>query len=319
MRQSKMSIGLMLAVCIVALLIGWHYFSGTTIDVSGEEWSVTGEGILNYQIAVPSYNISPASFEANSTISPVWFDSRGARIEALLRIPGIKTDTNGSGICVPGIVLLPGAAVSKEGEQKLAEHLADLGYASITLDQRNLGGIDPQGDLQMFLKGEEPTEHKMVYDALAAAGVMRLQPQIDPECIIYAGESNGGRFAIMACALDPAARGVLAISTCGYGSGLAIASSASAMDKDTARFYRSIDPESYLNMISPRPLIMIHSRNDTVISYQLAEQTYRLGLQPKRFYAVGCAKHGYCPEMDEAIKEELARMSVRNGEQKIIE
>lgn len=211
---------------------------------------------------------------------------------------------------IPGIVLLPGATVSKEKEQKLARRLADLGYASITLDQRNLGGIDPKADLQMFLKNEEPTEHKMVYDALAAGQILRSRTEIDPARIIYAGESNGGRFAIMACALDGSARGVLALSTCGYGTDAAVAS-AGGLDKNLIRFYRSIDPETYLSRIAPRPLVMIHSRNDTIIAYQLAEKTFALAVEPKRFHTADCSVHGYCSQMNQAIEEELKSMAVR--------
>ena len=76
----------------------------------------------------------------------------------------------------------------------------------------------------MFMNGEELAEHKMVHDALAAAKVLRDQPGIDAERIVFAGESNGARFVIIACALDPEARGVIAISTCSYGIDAAIAS-----------------------------------------------------------------------------------------------
>jgi uncharacterized protein len=290
---------LMALVGVIALLLGMHFFSDS---ISSGQWAVSEEGILEYKVAMPQYNLSPPKDDGNTTLSEVQFQSREAKVAALLRIPGPDADAaKGS---VPGIVLLPGATVTKEREQKLARHLADLGYASITLDQRNLGAIDAKADLQMFLKGEEPTEHKMVYDALAAAEILRSRPEIDPKGIIYAGESNGGRFAIIACALDPAARGVLAISTCGYGTDAAIAS-AGIVDKDLVRFYRSIDPETYLKKIAPRPLVMIHSRNDTIIPYQLAEQTYARGMQPKRLHAVGCKTHGYCAEMNEAIEEEL--------------
>jgi hypothetical protein len=256
---------------------------------------------------MPQYNLSPPENDGNTTLSDVQFQSRDAQNAALLRIPWPKLDADGKNRSLPGIVLLPGATVTKEREQKLARHLADLGYASITLDQRNLGAVDAQGDLQMFLKGEEPTEHKMVYDAMTAAEILRSQPEIDPERIIYAGESNGGRFAIIACALDPAAKGVLAISTCGYGTDAAIASQG-VTDRDLIRFYRSIDPETYLGKITPRPLVMIHSRNDTVIPYQLAERTYARGMQPKRLHTVGCNVHGYCAEMNGAIEEELKIM-----------
>lgn len=316
MPERRNGIGLMLLVAVIALLLGWHFFSDST---STGEWAVSEQGILEYRVAMPQYNLSPPENDGNTTLSEVQFQSRDAKTAALLRIPGPKRDANADAQnrSIPGIVLLPGATVTKEGEQKLARHLAELGFASITLDQRNLGAVDAKGDLQMFLKGVEPTEHKMVYDALAAAEILRSRPEID-QGIIYAGESNGGRFAIMACALDPAAKGVLAISTCGYGTDAAIAASTGALDRDLVRFYRSIDPETYLSRIAPRPLVMIHSRNDTVISYNLAEQTYALGSQPKRLHTVGCATHGYCAEMDEAIEEELKSMMLDNSSDKSI-
>lgn len=307
MLQRKTGNGLMLLVGIIALLLGWHFFSDSS---SAGQWAVSDEGILDYIVSMPQYNLSPPQDDGNSTISTVQFVSRDANMAALLRIPRSKSNGNEKKGSIPGIVLLPGATVSKEREQNLARHLADLGFASITLDQRNLGGIDPKDDLQMFLKGEEPTEHKMVYDALAAGEILRSRTEIDPTRIIYAGESNGGRFAIMACALDKNARGVLAISTCGYGTDAAIAS-AGAVDKNQVRFYRSIDPETYLRKIAPRPLVMIHSRNDTIIPYQLAEQTYARAMLPKRLHTVGCSVHGYCAQMDEAIKEELTGMAAK--------
>lgn len=304
MPERRNGTALMLLVAVIALFLGWTFFSDST---SAGGWAVSGQGMLEYEVAMPWYCLGPFEDDGNSTVSAVQFQSRDAQIEALLRIP--RQDVDGANEGFPGIVLLPGASVSKELEQKLARHLADLGYASITLDQRNLGAVDAKADLQMFLRGEEPTEHKMVYDALAAAEILRSLPEINTEGIIYAGESNGGRFAIISCALDMAAKGVLAISTCGYGTDAAIAKAGEA-DRDLVRFYRSIDPESYLKKIAPRPLVMIHSRNDAIIPYGLAEQTYARGIQPKRLHTVGCATHGYCAEMNEAIREELKRFQL---------
>jgi dienelactone hydrolase len=297
----------MLLAGVIALLLGWHFFSASS---SAGQWAVSDDGVLDYTVSAPQYNLSPPEDDGNSTLSAVSFQSRGANMAALLRIPRSGSNGNEAKVSIPGVVLLPGATVSKEKEQKLARRLADQGYASITLDQRNLGGIDPKADLQMFLNGEEPTEHKMVYDALAAGLILRSRPEIDPARIIYAGESNGGRFAIIACALDGSARGVLAISTCGYGTDAAVAS-AGGLDKNLVAFYRSIDPETYLSSIAPRPLVMIHSRNDTIIAYQLAKQTFALAAEPKRFHAVDCSVHGYCTQMNEAIEEELKSMAAR--------
>ncbi|HQQ36902.1 MAG TPA: acetylxylan esterase, partial [Methanothrix sp.] len=250
----KKAAALMLATCFAALLIGWHFLSTVALTSLSKDYSVSDAGLLEYRIALPSYNITPGNLEENSSFSEVSFESRGAEIAAILRMPGPEIKKKIKTQNISGIVLLPGATVTKEAEQGLARRLADLGYASITLDQRNLGGIDPQGDLQHFLQGQEPEEHKMVYDALAAAMILRDRPEIDRDRIIYAGESNGGRSAIIACALDKKARGVLAISTCGYGTAAAIASATGAIDSDSARFYLSIDPESYLGEVSPRPL-----------------------------------------------------------------
>ena len=299
----------MLATFFAALFIGWHFLSTGASPTLSRDYSVSEAGLLEYRIALPAYTITSGKLEENSSFSELRFESRGAEIAAMLRMPGSEIKGKIEGQNIPGIVLLPGATVTKEAEQGLARSLADMGYASITLDQRNLGGIDPQGDLQHFLQDQEPEEHKMVYDALAAAMILRDRPEIDRNRIIYAGESNGGRSAIIACALDKKARGVLAISTCGYSTASAIASAAGAIDSDSARFYLSIDPESYLQDISPRPLVMIHSRNDTIIPYSLAEQTYALALEPKSLHTVGCATHGYCREMDIALKEELEKMS----------
>jgi len=84
-------------------------------------------------------------------------------------------------------------------------------------------------------------------------------------------------------------------------------------DRDLIRFYRSIDPETYLSKIAPRPLAMIHSRNDTIIPYRLAEETYARGVEPKRMHTVGCATHGYCAEMSRAMEEELKSMAVKES------
>ena len=316
MASYKAGAGLLLFALIIALFIGWMGLPGSTPSTNSLDWRVDEDGRLSYQFLKPGFNLSEEKTDDNSSLMAVQFVSRGAEIAGLLRIPRFsRTASDGRTVSdeannkdgIPGIVLLPGATVTKEREQGLAKRLADMGYATITLDQRNLGAIDADADLELFLEGKEPVEHMMVYDALAAAEILRSVPEIDPERIIYAGESNGGRFAIIACALDKHALGVLAISTCGYGTDAAVAQG-SIKDGETIRFYRSIDPDSYLQQVAPRPLAMIHSGNDTVIPYPLAERTYALASQPKSLISVGCTVHGYCQEMDEWIEKGLKGM-----------
>jgi pimeloyl-ACP methyl ester carboxylesterase len=300
MEKRRQITWLIAVLGIVTLLAGISFYSGM-----GNEWRVSEDGLLEYPTPVPEYRLISSEAAGDSTLCEVSFSSRGEEVAGLLRMP---EPNEGQPDGVPGVVLLPGATITKEQEQGLAELLSGLGYASIAIDQRNMGGVDIQGDLKKFLDGEEPTEHKMVHDALAAAEILRMQPEIDPSRIVYVGESNGGRFAIIASALDPKSRGVIAISTCGYGVEEEL-NYLRMNGPDAVKFFRSIDPETYLKEIPPRRFVMIHSSNDTLISFDSARRTYEKALEPKAMHVVGCVTHGRCGEMDPYIEEEMARMA----------
>jgi dienelactone hydrolase len=302
MEKKHASLGILLIVPVIAASIGLQTSRNDKAD-----WSVTEEGILQYSLSTPEYQLTPieTSNSNRSMLYDIEFISRDKQMAGLLRVPGSKQDQG-----LPGVVLLPGATVTKEREQVLAEYLGNLGYASITFDQRNLGSFDMKADMQMFLAGIEPQQHKMIYDALAAAEILRSLPGIDPERIMYMGESNGARFAIIACALDARSRGVVAISTSGYGIDDAIALGR-LKDGSEIEFLRSIDPETYLDKISPRRFIMIHSKNDPVIPYDDAFRTYIKAIQPKDMYAVECNSHGYCAEMNRYLERELMSIGAR--------
>ena len=120
-----------------------------------DEWRVTDDGFLEYPTPTPEYRLISSEALSGSNLSEVRFSSRGAEVAGLLRIPEAQPQQPGG---IPGVVLLPGATINKEQEQGLAELLSGLGYASIALDQRNLGGVDMRSDLETFLEGQEPTE-----------------------------------------------------------------------------------------------------------------------------------------------------------------
>ena len=262
-------------------------------------WTVSEGGILSFpargDIVYSIANIDDTS--DNDILRSVSFKSNDIFIDGLLRIP--VSDTK-----IPAIVLLPGAGVTKENEQGLASVLSEMGYASIALDQRNLGGIDPQSDLLIFQKGKEPIEHKMVYDVLKATDVLRAQPEIDADNIAVIGSSNGGRFAIIATALDPTIKGVIGISTSGYDTDSINSERVSDMEAYT--FYRSIDPDMYIRQITPRRIAMLHSFNDTIIPYAVAQKTFEKANEPKAMYNVADATHGYTGSMQPYLEQELS-------------
>jgi dienelactone hydrolase len=264
------------------------------------DWQVDENGIMSYPTdrGIPVFESTIINDTPEFSLESIIFSSRDAQIAALMRIPTSSTP-------VPGVLILPGATVSKEGQQDLSEELADMGYASMVIDQRNLGGMDFQLDGQLFEAGEEPIEHKMVFDALKAVDVMQENPKIDKDNIAIIGISNGGRFAIIATALDPSIKGVVGISTSGYDVESYISQNSGQMTENQTRFLSSIDPDSYLDKIPPRKLVMIHMQNDSIIGIDLAQATMNKAQEPKVFYPVEGSGHGYSKAMRSALETEL--------------
>ena len=133
---------------------------------------------------------------------------------------------------------------------------------------------------------------------------LRPSRKLIPERLAILGESNGGRFAVLACALDPSLKGVIGISTAGYGT--EEIDPALIDDPEAYRFYRSIDPDTYLPTLPPAKFVLIHSFNDTVIPHEMALRTFALAKEPKAMYNVTEATHGYTASMRPYLEKELA-------------
>lgn len=165
--------------------------------------------------------------------------------------------------------------------------------------------MDFKYDYELYKAGKEPVMHKMVFDALRSVDVLRQDSRIDAKLIAIIGESNGGRFAIIASALDPDIKGVIGISTSGYDTESEIVN---IRDEVAVRFYRSIDPDTYLQFIPPRKFVLMHSVNDSIIPIGLAENTFRKAKEPKQFYSVTTGTHGFSEGMREPFEKELRQM-----------
>lgn len=296
---------LLLGILLILVGIFGIMYNPSNSARAAASWEVSEAGILSFpQSEKPVFTAHAIEDkyapEKPDTLKLLSFESSGDKIQALLRIPANSTSFSGS----PGIVLLPGATITKEAEQGLAVELSKMGYATLTIDQRNLGGVDIGKDLELFRNDVKPVEYSMVYDALKAADVLAAQPEVDPKRLAILGESNGGRFAIISCALNPSLKGVIGISTSGYGTE---ETSASAVkDSEAYRFKRSIDPDTYLPDLPPARFVLIHSLNDPLIPYDTAEKTFETAKEPKAMYNVSDATHGYTASMQPYLEKELA-------------
>jgi len=284
----------------VGIFIGLMVLLGLILmpETNPEEWKVSPEGLLEYPLKRGSIECQRTSLEVGEayTLDKVVFESKGLKVYGLLRIPkGVENP--------PGMVLLPGAQVTKEGQQGLATVMQKLGFASLSLDQRGHGETNGyvagmEEDFRAFTVGTEPVQHKMVYDALRAVDCMRTFKELDEKRIYIGGESMGGRFAIIAGGIDKNIAGVLAISTSGY-------TLPPSLPSDQLRFFTSIDPNSYIQKISPRKLTMIHSTNDHVVPFNDAVRTFEKALEPKTFHTIEMDTHGYNGAMDEYLETEF--------------
>jgi dienelactone hydrolase len=288
---------LLLGVVLAAL-----FFSGCTSPQ--ETYSVSQDGTLAYANRPPvNYTQTLLNETGSLTMYKLVFESKGQEIYALLAIP--KNSVKSRNGKIPGIFILYGATMNKEGEWNgLGQDLAEMGFAVLIIDQRGwgeTGGLVPsfQADYSTFMDGREPVQHKMIYDALRAYDILKSRPEVDGSRIYASGESMGGRYAIIAASVEKGIAGTFIISSAGYGP-------PDTQDPQVIRFLNSINPDHYIAGISPRPLVMVHSRNDNVIPFQYGQNTFSLAKEPKKLIETEGVGHSYVrAEMRELIEKEL--------------
>ena len=301
MKIKKYLVNIILAAAILALLAIVFVIVYPKIIKLKSNWDVSEDGILNFaDYGELEFKITPYSDNEYFNITKVEFKSEGAKIYGLLVVP--YSDEK-----LPGLVLLPGAGVSKESELNLAATIASLGFVVLTIDQRGVGetggpfvGIDE--DYSNFINNKGVFQYLMFYDALKAAKILRELASVDRNNILIAGESLGGRIAIISAAIDSNIKGVIGISTSGFGF-------REGHDKKKNRFIKSIDSDTYVPLIAPRKLAMIHNINDAGIPFQSTANTYLKAKEPKILLYINetsqDCKHGYCQAMHDALKNGL--------------
>ena len=302
-RKRHFYIVLFLVVIIAAAI---YFFRPVFKPIKPQEkdtivWLVDKDGYLEYPLNRGEilFNRQNYGETENLTISKVIYQSAKDNVYGLLVLPKSASEL------LPGIIFLPGAGVSKESELKLAEKIAELGAAVLVIDQRGTGetgGNFPtlDEDYQNFASGKEPVQHIMVYDALRAYDLLHSAPFVDPGRIMIAGESLGGRIAIIAAAIDRNINGVFVISS----SGLLFEE---VNDTRVNAFLKSIDSGHYIGQITPRKLVMMHNAYDKIVPLDSAIETYLKAQEPKQFVLVNdtTCNHGYCDSMYNGLVESL--------------
>jgi len=294
------------AIVIIAIIIAAA--AALTVLPKAKAYAVSEDGVLSYgPRPAANFTITPYNETQYATIYKIAYWSRDRTMYGLLSLPKNATQP------YTAFILLPANSIPKESEQSwLGNDLNMRGYAAFSIDQRGVGQasdafVDTDADYGKFVSGGEPEEYKMYYDALAAFDVLSWRPRfsseytnsapelsdeleaitkIDRSAIYMAGESMGGRIAIIAAAMEPRIAGVIGVSTGGYGV-------LSHQEYSMQLFIRSIDPDNYVASISPRKVLLLHSLYDQTISSLTSNRTYDHALEPKKLILDEGSDHGY--------------------------
>lgn len=250
------------------------------------------DGRLIIKAVPPDYTETRVNTSGGVTISHITFANPGGPVYALLAAPENP---------VAAIVFVPGAGVKVAAHLERAEAYAAAGIAFCVVDPRGNGdetpgySFDIQRDFTLYQEGKWPQVYRVVTDLIITREMLEERYGVP----VYAmGSSNGGHYTALAVAADPAFAGWSGISTSGYGG------AAAQFEGDLRLFILSIDPDTAVGYISPRPVRVYHSIDDMVIPYADGMALFNHAREPKDFIAFN-GTHGINTEVDAMVMADV--------------
>ncbi|RXE57402.1 hypothetical protein ABH15_00425 [Methanoculleus taiwanensis] len=282
-----------LLVLVVLLLLG----AGCLAAPPPEEPSYAVDGDGHLTITAPPPEVAGEAVleeRGNVALTDLVYRSGDADVHAILAEPARP---------VMGIVYAPGAGVPAEAHRERAIRYAEAGILFLAVDIRGNGGDTPgeplniEQDYRRFAGGEWPQYYRIVADLSAARQVLAGRHGVP---VVAMGSSNGGRYAAVAAAVDPAFAGYIGISTSGFGL------AGDGYTGDARRFLLSIDPDCSVGSIAPRPVVIYHAENDPIIPFGDGRALFERAAEPKAFFVFN-GSHGIAGEVDDSVIAESAQ------------
>lgn len=245
--------------------------------LSKEEVSL--QGYYNYDPSLPLNTTTTLSDSSEVMMYDIEFTSvHNKKVYGLLSIPAAEAKL------LPVIILLHGL-----GDRKTVDYIEyghqyfiDHGYAVMRIDIANHGKRQ-ENDYKFDLTGElkywtRDIVIQSVFDLRRVIDFLETKPEIDAQRIGYYGISLGGIIGTVFCGVDQRVKvPVIALA----GGNLNLMFGMEALSAETRDFFAPIDPINFVEKISPRPLLMINSENDEVISPITTKLLYKKANEPK--------------------------------------
>lgn len=314
---SKNNLLIIGAIIAAVILVGVAYYYLTTHptvnpnDVTNAQWSLDASGHLTFPARGPiQANSTPSDLSSdNYTVDTVVYKSLGDDVYASLMIPKNVTRP-------PVVIVLPALTITKELDLPMAQYLAGMGYASLTLDERGFGQTggmreDNYSDgFYSFVNGGTPIQYKQIYDALKGLDYVKSRNDLNGSDTAILGESIGGMWSIIAAGTEPQFKGVICVSSSDFN--LGTYDNSTAINVSANEYISSIQPSNYLSMLPPRKLVMIHFTDDQIIPIANAKALYDNASQPKAWYQYEGTTHGlpnatYMPDLQRELQGMLGK------------
>jgi fermentation-respiration switch protein FrsA (DUF1100 family) len=282
-----------LVVCLALALLA----AGCTGAPRTDTFALDGEGRLTLALAPDiQANATVLNSSGNATLSRLVFSAPdGVPVTAYVAAPLHPR---------AAVVYIPGANEPVSGHASRFATYPDAGIAFLYLDVRGNGFETPgsptdlRADYDALKQDRWPQSYRVVADAMRARAWLADAYGVPVWAV---GSSNGGRTAAIAAGIDPAFAGYAGVSTSGLGV------SRPGNRQTAQRFERSVDPATYLGAISPRPVVVYHSRADPVIPFADGQALFAAANEPKTFVQFN-GTHGIDSEVDRDLIGRLTQI-----------
>jgi uncharacterized protein len=296
-----------ITITVISFLIVLSVLAGCTGTPLKSTYSVDDKGVLSLTCAPVTTTEEVLFTNETYSKSRIVFHTENGDVISYLGAPKQPK---------AAIVYSPGAGEKLAGHEERMIRFASAGYAFLFVDTRGNGGETPglpfgqqliQQDYAKFGKGEMPQYYLSICDMVSAQKMLNRRYNVP----VYAvGSSNGGRYAAVTAGIDPAFAGYVGISTSDWG--LLDSVTQQGLTGHPVLFATSLEPGTYIRMISPRPVWLFHAKADPIIPFESGRQFFEKARDPKTFIEFS-GDHGINPEVDEKIIVQWAQIYGNRG------
>jgi len=287
------------AIIAAGILVVFIALAGCTGNRASSSYSVDNNGVLSVSCAPVTTSEEILFTNETYTKTKVVMHAQSGEVVTYLAAPEHPK---------AAIVYVPGAGEKPAGHEERMVRYTAAGYAFLFVDIRGNGGqtpgypFNPQRDFFQFEKGDWPQYYLTICDLVAARQMLSGRFGIP----VYAmGSSNGGRFAAVAAGVDPGFSGYVGISTSDWG----VLDSAiqQGYSGNLIRFATSLEPSTYFEKISPRPVWIFHATKDPIITFDSGKRFFQRAKEPRAFIEFS-GGHGINTDVDDRILMQWAQI-----------